>query len=144
MGIKQFLFFFFFCFSFDHSLSLRLSLVSQSFFRTIKTTLFSPSSLSWSSSEPVVTFSDATTSQCRAFIYFLIDSTMLSLSLMMMNPVGLRILSISSNRSSTLHPLLLMSEKTVHACNRSYVRGYVEKASHLTIKRNGDNVNYYC
>ena len=78
----------------------------------------------------------ASTTRCHcdqriASRYLLMRSTVADLSRMITRPIGRRILSISSNRSSVLHPAFSISENTFHACRRSYVRGYVEKASHL-------------
>ena len=62
----------------------------------------------------------------------LIWSTIELLSLIITNPRGLKSLSISKRRSSMpLQPWLSISVKIFHACRRSYVRGYVENASHL-------------
>lgn len=53
----------------------------------------------------------------------------------MTNPSGRSILSISIRRSSGLQPRSLISENTAQAWRRSYVRGYVENASHLQNQR---------
>ena len=109
----------------SYSVSLKLSLVSHSFFWIMKTT----SSPSWSESE--LESAVATASQCKAVRYFFIKSITGCLSRMIIKPVGLSIRSISINRSSGLQSFFSMSEKTVHAWSKSYVRGYVENASHL-------------
>ena len=93
-----------------YSASLKLSLVSHSFFWMMKTTS-SPSS--WLAS-PV-----ATASQCRAPRYFFTKSMTGCLSRKMANPVGLRMRSISSSRSSPLQPFFSMSESTFHAWSKS-------------------------
>ena len=105
-----------------HSEFLRLSLVSHIFFWTMNTMSSSGSEL-----ESAV----ATASQCKADRYFLTKSITGCLSRMIAKPLGLRMRSISSNKSSALQPFFSISEKTVQAWSRSYVRGYVEKASHL-------------
>ena len=105
--------------------SLRLSVVSHNFFWITKII----SLPSWSESE--LESAVATSSQCNAVRYFLTKSITDCLSLMIMKPVGLTKRSISSNRSSWLHSFACTSEKTVHAWSKSYVRGYVENASHL-------------
>lgn len=106
----------------SYSVSLKLSLVSHSFFWMIKTT----SSPSWTELEL-----ESTACQCKALRYFFIESITGCLSRMIAKPVGRSMRSISINRSSGLQFFFSMSEKTVHAWSRSYVRGYVENASHL-------------
>lgn len=66
----------------------------------------------------------ASTTRCHcdqriASRYLLMRSTVADLSRMITRPIGLRILSISSNRSSVLHPAFSISENTFHACRRS-------------------------
>lgn len=106
----------------SYSVSLKLSLVSHIFFWMIKTT----SSPSWTESEL-----ESIASQCKALRYFFIKSITGCLSRMITKPVGRSMRSISINRSSGLQPFCSMSERTVHAWSKSYVRGYVENASHL-------------
>lgn len=97
----------------SYSVCLTLSVVSHSFFWTIKTTSLG----SWSESELASEL--ATASQCNAVRYFFTKSITCCLSLMIMKPVGLSIRSISSNRSSWLQSLVCMSERTVHAWSKS-------------------------
>ncbi|KAJ6684916.1 hypothetical protein OIU79_015077 [Salix purpurea] len=61
----------------------------------------------------------ATASQCSADKCFFTNSTTGRLSRIMTKPVGLRMRSISINRSPALQPFFSMSEKTVQAWSRS-------------------------